>query len=76
MAVYSVEDNGVGIKPELQGAIWEQYARLDPEGSPAGNGLGLATVRRIARRHGGQAWVESSAGRGSRFFVSLPGGKR
>jgi signal transduction histidine kinase len=39
----------------------------------AGSGVGLAIVQRIVEAHGGAVWVESAPGKGSRFFVRLPG---
>ena len=71
-AVYCVEDNGVGIKPEYQERIWNVFVRLDPQGTAPGEGLGLTVIRRIVERHGGRAWVDSVPGRGSRFLFSIP----
>lgn len=71
-AVYCVEDNGRGIEAQHQGKIWELFHRLDPTGGTPGEGIGLTLVRRIIERHNGRAWVESEAGRGSRFSLALP----
>jgi PAS domain S-box-containing protein len=71
-AIYTVADTGLGIAPEYQDKIWELFHRLDPNGPVTGEGLGLTLVRRILDRHNGQAWVESTPGQGSQFFVSLP----
>ena len=71
-AVYCVADNGVGIAPEQQDRIWEVFHRVRPEDTVSGEGLGLSLVRRVAERHQGDAWVESTPGEGSRFFVALP----
>jgi signal transduction histidine kinase len=69
--VYCVEDNGIGIPAEHQGKIFEIFHRLNPGDSP-GEGLGLAIVRKILYRHSGRLRVESEAGKGSKFLVSLP----
>ncbi len=70
-AVYTVEDNGLGIAPEHQEAVFQIVQRVDPTAS-SGEGLGLTIVRRILERHGGKTWLESEPGRGSRFHVALP----
>jgi signal transduction histidine kinase len=69
--IYCVADTGLGIATGAQNKIWELFHRLNPSG-PEGEGLGLNLVRRILDRHDGRAWVESTAGEGSRFYVSLP----
>jgi signal transduction histidine kinase len=66
-----VEDSGPGIPAPLQGTIFEPYVRGSPGGMP-GLGLGLATVKRFAERHGGRVGLESRAGIGSRFWFELP----
>jgi signal transduction histidine kinase len=71
-AVYCIADTGLGIATEHQSKIWEMFHRLHPEGSVAGEGIGLKIVARILDRHHGRVWVESKAGEGSRFFVVLP----
>jgi len=68
-AVYCIEDNGVGLAPEHQAKIWDLFCRLNPQG---GDGIGLKAVQQIVMRHGGEVWMESEIGKGSRFFVTLP----
>ena len=69
--IYCVEDNGIGIPKGQQKKIFEIFHRLDPE-STRGEGLGLTLVTKILARNGGDIWVESSRGAGSKFFLSLP----
>lgn len=69
--VYCVEDNGIGIDSAYHGKIFEIFHRLNPQHVSDGEGLGLTIVRRILDRHSGTVWLESAAGKGSKFFVSL-----
>jgi PAS domain S-box-containing protein len=69
--IYCVEDNGVGVAHDYQDKIFEIFHRLVP-GVKSGEGLGLTIVKRVLDRHGGNVWVESEQGKGSKFFVSLP----
>ncbi len=66
-----VEDNGPGLPPELGAQVFEPYVR-GPNGGQPGIGLGLATVRKIAVAHGGEASVRSVPGAGCTFTVELP----
>jgi PAS domain S-box-containing protein len=70
----SVIDNGIGIKKEDQERIFEPFCQLDytPSNGKSDTGLGLAVVKRIVEKHGGQIRVESEYGRGSRFTICLP----
>jgi signal transduction histidine kinase len=70
--VYCIEDNGIGIDPAHQNVIFELFHRLDPSRC-LGEGLGLTIVKRILSRLGGDIWVRSAEGTGSRFYVALPG---
>lgn len=70
----SVEDSGIGIKPEDIQKLFQPFQQL---GSPynkkyTGTGLGLALCKKIVELHGGRIWAESEVGKGSRFIFTLP----
>lgn len=72
--VVSVKDNGLGISKDHQKALFERHVRIPRKEHKRvkGSGLGLFIVRSVARRHGGDAWVESEEGVGSTFSISIP----
>ena len=74
MVRVNVEDNGIGIGSEHYGRIFDMFQRLHPAGVYEGNGIGLTIVRQAVERMGGTVGVESSPGKGSRFWVELPAG--
>jgi signal transduction histidine kinase len=71
---FSVADTGIGIKPEDQKVIFEEFRQVNgsPGQAPAGTGLGLAISKRLVEMHGGRIWVESEGERGATFSFSLP----
>ncbi|PYN92394.1 MAG: hypothetical protein DMD91_32340 [Candidatus Rokuibacteriota bacterium] len=71
----SVSDTGVGIAPEDQEAIFEEFrqAGSDYTRKREGTGLGLALARKFVELHGGRIWVKSEVGKGSTFTFTLPG---
>jgi PAS domain S-box-containing protein len=73
--VFSVADNGIGIKPEYQDYIFRVFTRLHGRQYP-GTGIGLAISKAAVDRLGGRIWVESSPGVGSVFSFELPNGVR
>jgi two-component system sensor histidine kinase/response regulator len=73
-AVGTVEDDGIGIAPENQAQVFEEFYRTPQakEMEPHGTGLGLPLVKRIVETHGGTIEVKSALGQGSRFTFRLP----
>jgi signal transduction histidine kinase len=73
---YFVRDNGIGIDERQIERIFQLYHRSPRQTvrgvAQRGHGVGLAIVKRIVERYGGKIWVESSAGKGSTFYVALP----
>ena len=67
-----VEDNGIGIAPEHHERIFGLFHRLPEAQEYPGTGVGLALVRKGAERMSGRAGVDSTPGRGSRFWIELP----
>lgn len=70
-ALLTVTDQGKGIAAADQARIFDKFERVDPS-EVGGNGLGLYIARRLARAMGGDLTVESAAGEGARFTLSLP----
>lgn len=68
---YYVRDNGLGIAEAYLPKIFQAFKRLHPH-IASGEGMGLAIVRRMVERLGGNVWVKSEVGAGSTFFVALP----
>lgn len=71
-ALVSVRDRGMGIAPEDQERIFEQFERAQGDAQVPGLGLGLYIAREIAQAHRGQLAVRSTPGEGAEFILSLP----
>ena len=72
--VVEVRDTGIGVKPEDQPRLFEEFRQVDGSTSRGyeGAGLGLALSKRLVELQGGQIWVESVPGRGSAFRFLIP----
>lgn len=70
-AIY-VKDNGVGFDMARAAQLFMPFTRLHHDGVHGGEGIGLATAKRIVHRHGGRIWAQSVVGEGSTFFFTLP----
>ena len=67
-----VADTGVGIPAEQQGFIFTSFVKVpNAEGVKEGTGLGLPISKAVVEAHGGEIWVESGPGKGSKFFFTL-----
>ncbi len=73
MIRFWIQDNGTGLTPEQQAVLFTEFTHLD-EVRFSGHGLGLSIVKRITKKLGGEAGVESAGlpGKGCRFYFSLP----
>lgn len=68
----SVQDYGIGMRPDQLARAFDRFYRADSSGSIPGTGLGLSLVREIVDRHGGLIHLESSVGEGTLATLTLP----
>lgn len=69
--VYQVRDDGAGFDMQYAGKLFGAFQRMHPPEEFAGHGIGLATVQRIVRQHGGTVWVDAAPDQGAVFSFTL-----
>jgi signal transduction histidine kinase len=72
--VVAVHDTGIGIAPEDQAAVFEEFRQVGAnyKSKQEGTGLGLALTKKFVELHGGRIWLESETGKGSTFTFTIP----
>jgi signal transduction histidine kinase len=70
--VLTIEDNGIGIKPEFSSKVFVLFQQLNKKGTFDGTGIGLTICKNIVDKYNGKIWFESEENKGTKFFISFP----
>jgi signal transduction histidine kinase len=70
--IFYLKDNGIGLSMEQADKLFHIFQRLHPASEYEGNGIGLATVRKIIQIHGGRTWMEGYIDKGATIYFTLP----